>query len=99
MTESLQEQLNVVERLALVAGLRLAAEWIRTNSEYATVWVEDADGHPRQMLSWVAKERKLEPITCAVCGYIATEVDSLHPYYQNWDRCAAHADFPEQHLW
>jgi len=89
--EILQQQLETAERLALVAGLKLAAEWIREHAEHATVFVEDGNGYPVKMLSWVAKERKLEPITCAVCGHVATEVDSLHPWHQEWDRCAAHA--------
>ena len=90
--EKLQQQLEIAERLALVAGLKLAAEWIRDHSEHATVFVEDGNGYPVKMLAWVAKERKLEPITCAVCGYVATEVDNLHPWHQQWDRCAAHAE-------
>lgn len=89
--ETLQQQLETAERLALVAGLPLAAEWIREHSAHAAVFVEDGSGYPVKMLAWVAKERNLEPITCAVCGHVATEVDSLHPYHQEWDRCAAHA--------
>jgi hypothetical protein len=88
--ESLKQQLATAERLALVAGLPLAAQWIRDHSEHAVVWVEDGDFYPVQMLAWVAKERGLEPIKCAVCGHVATEVDSLHPWHQEWDRCAAH---------
>jgi len=88
--DSLKQQLATAERLALVAGLPLAAQWIRDHAEHAVVWVEDGEGHPIEMLAWVAKQRGLEPITCAVCGHIATEVDSLHPYHQEWDRCAAH---------
>lgn len=90
--EKLQQQLEIAERLAQVAGLKLAAEWIRDHSEHATVFVEDGNGHPVKMLAWVAKERKLEPITCAVCGHVATHVDNLHPWHQQWDRCAAHAE-------
>lgn len=90
--EALQEQLDRAERLALVAGLPLAAQWIRDHAQHATVWVEDANGHPERMLAWVARERGLEPITCAVCGRVATEVDTLHPYHQEHDRCAACAD-------
>ena len=89
--ESLRQQLATAERLALVAGLPLAAAWIREHSEHAVVWVEDGAMQPKQMLAWVAKERGLAPITCAVCGHVATEVDTLHPYHQEWDRCAAHA--------
>ena len=89
--DDLQTQLDTAERLALVAGLPLAAQWIRDHSRHATVWVEDANGSPERMLAWVAKERKLDPITCAECGRVATEVDRLHPYHQEWDRCAAHA--------
>lgn len=89
--ESLRQQLATAERLALVAGLPLAAAWIREHSDHAVVWVEDGAMQPKQMLAWVAKERGLAPITCAVCGHVATEVDALHPYYQEWDRCAAHA--------
>lgn len=89
--ETLEQQLATAERLALVAGLKLAAEWIRENSKHATVFVEDSNGTPEKMLAWVAKERGLEPITCAVCGHVATEVDWLHPHHQEWDRCAAHA--------
>lgn len=88
--ESLKHQLATAERLALVAGLHLAAQWIRDHSEHAVVYVEDGDMNPVPMLSWVAKERGLSPITCAVCGHVATEVDNLHPYHQEWDRCAAH---------
>lgn len=86
----LKQQLATAERLALVAGLQQAAQWIRAHSEHAVVWVEDGDMRPVEMLAWVAKERGLEPITCAVCGHVATEVDSLHPFHQEWDRCAAH---------
>ena len=89
--ESLKQQLATAERLALVAGLQLAAQWIRDHSEHAVVWVEDGEMYPQQMLAWVAKDRGLKPITCAVCGHVATEVDSLHPWHQEWDRCAAHA--------
>ncbi|MGZ5055351.1 MAG: hypothetical protein ACXWAT_10480 [Methylobacter sp.] len=89
--ETLQQQLETAERLALVSGLTLAAEWIRDNSAHATVFVEDSNFYPVKMLAWVAKERNLEPITCAVCGHVATEVDRLHPHHQEWDRCAAHA--------
>jgi hypothetical protein len=89
--QSLKQQLATAERLALVAGLPLAAQWIRDHSEHAVVWVEDGEMHPVEMLAWVAKERGLKPITCAVCGHVATEVDSLHPYHQEWDRCAAHS--------
>lgn len=89
--ETLLQQLETAERLALVAGLPLAAEWIRENSVHATVFVEDSEGYPVKMLAWVAKERKLDPITCALCGHVATEVDRLHPHHQEWDRCAAHA--------
>jgi hypothetical protein len=89
--EVLQAQLDTAEQLALVAGLPLAAQWIRDHSQHATVWVEDADGHPERMLAWVAKERGLHPITCAICEYVAIEVDHYHPYHQEWDRCAAHA--------
>jgi hypothetical protein len=92
--EALQEQLDRAERLALVAGLPLAAQWIRENSKHATVWVEDGNGAPERMLDWVARQRGLEPITCAVCGHVATEVDNLHPYHQEYDRCAAHANWP-----
>lgn len=88
--DSLKQQLATAERLALVAGLTQAAQWIRDHSEHAVVWVEDGDMYPVQMLAWVAKERGLQPIKCAVCGHVATEVDSLHPWHQEWDRCAAH---------
>jgi hypothetical protein len=88
--ESLQEQLAKLERIALISGMPLAADWIRDHHEHAVVWVEDANGHPEKMFAWVAKERKLEPIKCAVCGRVATEVDSLHPWHQEYDRCAAH---------
>ena len=90
--ETLQEQLAKVERIALISGMREAADWIRDNSKHAVVWVEDANGAPERMLAWVAKERHLEPITCAVCGRVATEVDSLHPYHQEFDRCAEHVN-------
>lgn len=89
--ESLKQQLATAERLALVAGLPLAAQWIRDHSDHAVVWVENGDLYPAQMLAWVAKERGLKPIACAVCGHVATEVDNLHPYHQEWDRCAAHS--------
>lgn len=89
--QSLKQQLATAERLALVAGLPLAAQWIRDHSEHAVVWVEDGNMHPVEMLAWVAKERGLHPIKCAVCGHVATEVDNLHPYHQEWDRCAAHS--------
>lgn len=89
--QSLKQQLATAERLALVAGLPLAAQWIRDHSEHAVVWVEDGEMHPQEMLALVAKERGLKPITCAVCGHVATEVDNLHPYHQEWDRCAAHS--------
>ncbi|GAB4059232.1 hypothetical protein [Uliginosibacterium sediminicola] len=88
---SLKDQLAVAERLALVAGLPMAAKWIRDHSDSAVVWVEDGDLQPVQMLAWVAKERGLKPITCAVCGHVATEVDDLHPMFLEWDRCAAHS--------
>ena len=88
--ETLQEQLFALERIALIAGLKEAADWIHDHGKHAVVWVEDADGHPEKMLAWVAKERKLDPITCAVCGRVATEVDNAHPYFMSWDRCAAH---------
>lgn len=88
--ESLQVQLRAIERIALISGMTLAADWIREHHAHAEVWVEDADGHPERMFAWVAKERNLEPITCAECGRVATEVDSLHPYHQEYDRCAAH---------
>lgn len=88
--DTLAQQLATTERLALVAGLNLAAEWIRTHSTHATVFIEDGTGNPMKMLAWVAKERNLDPITCAVCGHVATEVDSLHPFHREWDRCAAH---------
>lgn len=90
--ETLQIQLAKIERIALIAGMNEAADWIRNNSKHAVVWVEDTDGMPEQMLAWVAKERGLEPITCAVCGRVATEVDSLHPHHQEWDRCAEHVN-------
>lgn len=90
---SLREQLATAERLALVAGLPLAAAWIRDHSDHAVVWVEDGAMQPKKMLAWAAKERGLPPITCAVCGHAATEVDALHPYHQEWDRCAAHASW------
>jgi len=83
---------EAIERIALIAGMKIAAEWIRDNSKHATVWVEDPNGHPEKMLAWVAKERKLEPIKCAICEHVATEVDSLHPYHQTYDRCAAHTN-------
>lgn len=89
--ETLREQLETVERLALVVGLVAAAEWIRGHSAHATVYVEDGEGSPVKMLAWVAKERQLPPIVCAVCSHVATEVDRLHPWHQEWDRCAAHA--------
>lgn len=88
----LQAQLDTAERLCLVAGLDLAAQWIRDHSQHATVWVEDAHGAPERMFAWVARDRGLEPITCAVCGRVATEVDRLHPYHQEYDRCAAHVE-------
>jgi len=80
-----------LEKIALIAGMTLAADWVQEHSVHAVVWVEDGNGHPEKMPAWVAKERKLEPIICAVCGRMATEKDSLHPYHQNQDRCAAHA--------
>ena len=90
--EALQDQLARLERLALVAGLTLAADWVRDHHAHATVWVEDGNSAPEKMFAWTAKERKLSPITCSVCGRIATEVDTLHPYHQEWDRCAAHVN-------
>lgn len=42
------------------------------------------------MFAWLAKERKLEPISCAMCDHVATEVDSLYPYHRERSRCAAH---------
>lgn len=89
--QNLHDQLAKLERIALLAGFELAAEWIRDHHGHAVVWVEDGAGLPERMFAWVAKERKLEPITCAVCGHAATEIDSLHPFHQEWDRCAAHA--------
>lgn len=88
--ENLQGQLAALERIALLAGMTLAADWIREHHAHAVVWVEDGNGAPERMFAWLAKERKLEPITCAVCGRVATECDSLHPWHQEWDRCAAH---------
>lgn len=86
----LTDQLAALERIALLAGMTLAADWVRDHHAHAVVWVEDGSGTPERMFAWLAKERKLEPITCSVCGRVATEVDSLHPYFQSWDRCAAH---------
>ena len=88
--EELQRQLTALERIALLSGFRLAADWIRDNAAHDSVWVETGTGTPEKMFAWVAKERGLIPIACAVCGRVATEVDSLHPYHQEWDRCAAH---------
>ena len=87
---SLQQQLAALERIALLAGMTEAADWIRDHHAHAVVWVHDADFHPEKMFAWLAKERKLEPITCAVCGRVATEVDNSHPYFMEYDRCAAH---------
>ena len=87
--ETFQDQLLKLEHIALIAGLNLAAEWIRDHSGHAVVFVEDSDGYPERMLDWVAKERNLQPIACAACGRPATEVDYLHPYHQEYDRCAA----------
>jgi hypothetical protein len=88
--DNLEAQLDMLERIALVIGMPLAAEWVRDNRKHATVWVEDGNGEPEKMFSWLAKERKLEPITCAMCDHVATEVDSLYPYHQERSRCAAH---------
>lgn len=88
--ESIQDQLIRLERIALAAGLFSAAQWVRDNHAHATVWVEDGKGDPELMFSWLAKERKLEPITCAICDHVATEVDSLYPYHRERSRCAAH---------
>lgn len=88
--DTLQVQLANLERIALIAGMTLAADWVRDHHAHAVVWVEDADGHPEKMFAWLAKERKLDPITCAVCNRVATEVDNSHPYFQSYDRCAAH---------
>lgn len=88
--DNLDAQLDMLERIALVTGMQLAAEWVRENRSHATVWVEDAKGEPQRMFAWLAKERKLEPITCAMCDHVATEVDSLYPYHRERSRCAAH---------
>lgn len=88
--ENLQEQLMRLERIALAAGLPLAAEWVRNHYAHATVWVEDGKGDAQLMFAWLAKARKLEPIQCALCDHVATEPDSLYPYHQERSRCAAH---------
>lgn len=88
--EDLDAQLDMLERIALVTGMALAADWVRENRRHATVWVEDGKGDPQMMLAWTAKERKLDPITCALCTHVATEVDSLYPYHRERSRCAAH---------
>lgn len=88
--ETLQDQLKSLERIALLAGMTIAADWIRDHNAHAVVWVENGKGVPEKMFAWLAKERKLSPITCAVCNRVATEVDNLHPYFQTYDRCAAH---------
>lgn len=91
--ESLQDELLKLERIALIAGLEHAADWIRSNYKHVVVWVEDEDDRPMKMLSWMAKERGLHVITCAVCNRPATAVDNYHPHYQTYDRCDAHIDY------
>lgn len=88
--ENLQQQLARLERIALAAGLMLAAQWVRAHHAHSTVWVEDAKGTPEQMFTWLAKERKLAPIPCAICTHVATEIDGLYPFHRERCRCAAH---------
>lgn len=88
--DNLEAQLDMLERIALVTGMKLAAEWVRESRDHPSVWVEDGKGYPQRMFTWLAIERKLEPISCAMCDHVATEVDSLYPYHRENSRCAAH---------
>lgn len=87
---TLAQQLENLERIALVAGWQEAADWLRENAKQILVWAEDGAGSPRHVMLWVAQAKGMPIITCAVCERPATQVDSAHPYFQSKDRCEVH---------
>jgi hypothetical protein len=47
--EHLQDQLIAPERISLLAGMTLEADWIREHHKHAVVWVEDGNGAERML--------------------------------------------------
>ncbi|MGL4233468.1 MAG: hypothetical protein ACRCWJ_19035 [Casimicrobium sp.] len=88
-------QLQRLRIVATLLGLDAAADWLGKNANCCFVYVDQGGAVNRHPL-WYARELEKAKksanfiVTCALCSAPAEAIDTLYPYHQEHNRCAAH---------